>query len=59
LTIICTGSLFYVSTPQYPPDDDDDDGTPAGKVSLEMYTSLTDIQTEKAADPGNWVVEVK
>mmetsp|Transcript_12485 Transcript_12485/g.26921 ORF Transcript_12485/g.26921 Transcript_12485/m.26921 type:complete len:391 (-) Transcript_12485:1463-2635(-) len=29
-----------------------------GKVALEMYTALTDIQTEKGADPGNWVVPV-
>ncbi|KAJ9525310.1 hypothetical protein QJQ45_020852, partial [Haematococcus lacustris] len=27
-----------------------------GKVALEMYTSLTDIQAEKADDPFGWVV---
>ena len=30
----------------------------AGKVALEMYTSLTEIQNEKAADPAKWIVEV-
>ena len=29
-----------------------------GPVALEMYTSLTDIQTEKTADPAKWIVEV-
>jgi hypothetical protein len=29
-----------------------------GKVSLEMYTALTEIQTGKAADPADWVVKV-
>ena len=29
-----------------------------GPVALEMYTALTDIQTEKAADPAGWVVPV-
>ncbi|KAJ9525110.1 hypothetical protein QJQ45_017329 [Haematococcus lacustris] len=29
-----------------------------GKVALEMYTSLTDIQAEKADDPFGWVVPV-
>lgn len=31
-------------------------GDQPGKVSLEMYTSLTDIQTERAEDPAGWVV---
>lgn len=30
----------------------------AGKVSLELYTALTDIQTEKADDPQSWVYAV-
>lgn len=28
----------------------------AGKVALEVYKSLTDIQTERAPDPSHWVV---
>ncbi len=31
---------------------------PAGKLALELYTALTDIQTGKAADPFGWVVTV-
>jgi branched-chain amino acid aminotransferase len=30
----------------------------AGKVALEMYSNLTDIQTEKADDKFGWVVPV-
>lgn len=30
----------------------------AGKVALEMYTSLTDIQTEKVDDANNWIMPV-
>jgi len=53
--VVCSvGSLTYRGNrKQYT------SGDAPGKVSLEMYTSLTDIQTEKAADPGNWVIEVK
>lgn len=29
-----------------------------GPVALEMYTALTDIQTEKAKDPAGWIVPV-
>ncbi len=29
-----------------------------GKVALEMYKSLTDIQTEQAPDEDGWVVPV-
>ncbi|GIL58014.1 hypothetical protein Vafri_13215 [Volvox africanus] len=30
----------------------------AGRVALEMYTNLTDIQTERAEDKFNWVVPI-
>ena len=30
-------------------------GEQPGKVTLEMYTSLTDIQAERAEDPAGWV----
>lgn len=52
--VVCSvGSLTYRGTrKQFT-----EQGQP-GPVALEMYTSLTDIQTEKAADPGNWVVPV-
>ncbi len=29
-----------------------------GKVALEMYTALTEIQTEKAPDTEGWVIAV-
>ncbi len=32
--------------------------SPAGKVALEMYQALTDIQSEKAPDPKGWVSPV-
>lgn len=32
------------------------EGGQPGKVALEIYTSLTDLQTEKAEDPFGWVV---
>jgi hypothetical protein len=31
-------------------------GTEPGPVCLDLYTSLTDLQTEKADDPHGWVV---
>eukprot|EP00798_Chlamydomonas_sp_ICE-L_P012521 gene12521-15737_t len=34
------------------------DGDTPGAVTLEIYTALTDIQTERADDPANWIVPV-
>lgn len=49
--VVCSvGSLTYRGTrKQFTK------GEQPGMVSLEMYTSLTDIQTERAEDPAGWV----